>query len=148
MERPSRYPALAKILEIAHQIGARDAEGALTMRRIVMAVAEARMGYRPLSIDTAPRLPAHIVLLYCPRQGGWQTGEWYPGKNRWVSNMNMDTLHPTDWAEVPLEPKIDEKESFGGKDMLGGPKSGRSAPDQSAQTPSHSFFASGSTRDK
>jgi hypothetical protein len=104
MERPPLYPALAKIIEIAHQIGARDPEGALTMRRMIMAVAEARLDDQPRPIESAPRLPAHILLLYCPKQGGWQTGEWYPDKDRWVANMNMDTLHPTNWAEVPPEP--------------------------------------------
>ncbi|HEX2727652.1 MAG TPA: hypothetical protein VHN20_17655 [Beijerinckiaceae bacterium] len=69
-----------------------------------MAVAEAQLENRPRAIDSAPREPTQILLLYCPKQGGWQTGEWYPEKSRWVSNMNMETLHPTHWAEVPREP--------------------------------------------
>ena len=99
-----RYPALSKIIEIAHQIDTRDPQGALLARALIMAVAEARLDDRPRPIETAPREATRILLLYCPKQGGWQTGEWYPDKSRWVSNMNMDTLHPTHWANVPVEP--------------------------------------------
>lgn len=99
-----RYPALSKIVEVAHQIDSRDPQGVLLVRSILMAVAEARLGERPRPIDTAPQVPTEIRLLYCPKQGGWQTGEWYPAKNRWISNMNMETLNPTHWAEVPRDP--------------------------------------------
>ena len=100
----SRFPALSKIVEIAQQIDVRDPHGAGIVREIIMAVAEAQLENRPREIDSAPRIATQILLLYCPKQGGWQTGEWYPEKNRWVSNMNMETLHPTHWAEVPREP--------------------------------------------
>lgn len=30
---------------------------------------------RPELIATAPRETARILLLYCPQQGGWHTGE-------------------------------------------------------------------------
>ena len=100
-----RYPALSKIIEIAHQIAVYDRRGASLVHEIMMAVAEAQISDRPQPIETAPRERTRILLLYCPKQGGWQTGEWYPEKNRWVSNMNMETLNPTHWAEVPSEPR-------------------------------------------
>ena len=102
-----REPALSKIVDIAHRIDARDPQRAELVRAIMFAVAEARLGERPRPIETAPHVPTRIFLLYCPKQGGWQTGEWYPQKDRWVSNMNMETLHPTHWTGVPREPQQD-----------------------------------------
>jgi hypothetical protein len=53
----------------------------------------------------APRELERTLLLYCPEQAGWQTGEWLEG--RWVSAADIETvLEPTHWADVPAEPKV------------------------------------------
>ena len=99
----SKYPALAKIVEAAHQIDTRDRLGALAMKAILMAVAEARISERPQPLDKAPRQSPKMLLLYCPTQGGWQTGQWDPKKERWVSNLNREPLSPH-WTDVPEGP--------------------------------------------
>jgi hypothetical protein len=43
----------------------------------------AQAGVSAQPVATAPRDPERTILLYCPEQGGWQTGEWCEG--RWVS---------------------------------------------------------------
>jgi len=99
-----KSPALARIVEAAHSIDTRSPDGVLAMRAIMMAVAEVRLSDRPRVIDQAPRVPNQTLLLYCPTQGGWQTGEWNAEKQDWVSTLNRQPLHPTHWAEVPDGP--------------------------------------------
>jgi hypothetical protein len=55
-------------------------------------------------IATAPREPERTLLLYCPEQAGWQTGEWCEG--RWVSTADVEiVLEPTHWTDVPPDPQ-------------------------------------------
>jgi hypothetical protein len=61
-----KYPALAKIIEAAHQIDTRHEDGALALKAILMAVAEARISARPKVLDTAPLKASTALLLYCP----------------------------------------------------------------------------------
>ncbi len=42
-----KSPALARIIEAAHRIDIRSRDGALALREILMAVAEARISDRP-----------------------------------------------------------------------------------------------------
>ena len=61
---------------------------------------------RPAPISAAPRERERTLLLYCPEQGGWQTGEWIPERECWVSTGAIDEfLEPTHWTEVPPEPE-------------------------------------------
>ena len=54
----------------------------------------------PEPITTASRERERTLLLYCPEQAGWQTGEWFEG--RWVSSADAETvLEPTHWTDVP-----------------------------------------------
>jgi hypothetical protein len=54
----------------------------------------------PEPIDVAPRERERTLLLWCPKQGGWQTGQWFEG--RWGSTAeNEHELYPTHWAPVP-----------------------------------------------
>jgi hypothetical protein len=59
-------------------------------------------GARAHPITTAPRETERTILLYCPEQGGWQTGEWCEG--RWVSTADIEiVLEPTHWTDVPAD---------------------------------------------
>jgi hypothetical protein len=56
-------------------------------------------------VATAPQELERTLLLYCPEQGGWQTGEWCEG--RWVSTADIEiVLEPTHWADVPERPTL------------------------------------------
>ena len=99
-------PELAKIVEAAQQIDPAGPGGTAAFRSVAMAVAEASMSRRPKPIDTAPRLSGRVLLLYCPEQGGWQTGEWVKHQRCWVSTAEaMERLEPTHWTEVPAAPE-------------------------------------------
>jgi hypothetical protein len=64
--------------------------------------AQAKTRAHPMA--TAPRELERTLLLYCPEQAGWQTGEWCEG--RWVSTADIEiVLEPTHWMDVPLAPK-------------------------------------------
>jgi hypothetical protein len=51
-------------------------------------------------ITTAPREPERTLLLFCPEQGGWHTGEWWEGN--WVSSAEIElVLEPTHGPTFP-----------------------------------------------
>jgi hypothetical protein len=51
-------------------------------------------------IGEAPREPERTLLLYCPEQGGWQSGEWRLGE--WTDTLTGGkSLKPTHWMEPP-----------------------------------------------
>ena len=57
----------------------------------------------PAAIATALREPGRTLLLYCPEQGGWQTGEWDQGE--WTDTLTREKiLQPTHWIGVPPIP--------------------------------------------
>jgi len=59
----------------------------------------------PQRIKTAPRQPDKSLLLFCPEQGGWHTGEWVAVTGDWRSVISWDhPLEPTHWMSVPSEP--------------------------------------------
>jgi hypothetical protein len=41
----------------------------------------------PQPIETAPREEDRRLLLWCPEQGGWHTGEWCDG--RWLDSLTL-----------------------------------------------------------
>jgi hypothetical protein len=54
----------------------------------------------PEPIDTAPREAERTLLLWCPEQGGWQTGQWCEG--RWGSAADVEhELSPTHRTPIP-----------------------------------------------
>ena len=56
-------------------------------------------------IETAPHDKAQerSLLLWCPEQGGWQTGMWFNG--RWMDSITLShPLAPTFWTEIPPPP--------------------------------------------
>jgi hypothetical protein len=59
----------------------------------------------PMPMSRAPRIAERTLLLYCPEQGGWQTGEWHHDRQCWVSTAAIDhVLEATMWTEAPDEP--------------------------------------------
>ena len=59
---------------------------------------------RPDPVATAPRERGRMLLLYCPGQGGWHTGEWHQGE--WTDALTRRKhLKPTHWMEAPPDPK-------------------------------------------
>ena len=53
-------------------------------------------------IETAPHNTDQDrpFLLWCPEQGGWQTGMWFNG--RWMDSITLShPLAPTYWTEIP-----------------------------------------------
>jgi hypothetical protein len=64
----------------------------------------------PLSANAdgegAARIHERTLLLYCPEQGGWQTGEWHHEQRCWVSTADIEVvLEPILWTEAPPEPQ-------------------------------------------
>jgi hypothetical protein len=57
----------------------------------------------PQLMDRAPKDPEATLLLFCPEQAGWQTGQWREG--RWLSTACLELeLKPTHWMPAPREP--------------------------------------------
>lgn len=54
-------------------------------------------------IDTAPKKLERTLLLYCPEQGGWQTGRWVYESWRSTTETELN-LGPTHWANLPPDP--------------------------------------------
>jgi hypothetical protein len=66
---------------------------------------------RPQPIATAPASAHYDLLLYCPEQGGWYTGEWLGGT--WLSAMDAEQeLRPTHWIIAPPPPTREQPSPF------------------------------------
>jgi hypothetical protein len=60
----------------------------------------------PQPIVTAPQDRGKTLLLWCPAQGGWQTGQW--SESGWVSTADDEVvLEPTHW--IPSPPAVVEQ---------------------------------------
>jgi hypothetical protein len=99
---------LARLIDLVVQTGRKHSidkrETLETLRLLQQLRAERR--YPPLEpIGTAPEEPGRPLLLWCPEQAGWQTGEWL-NERGWVSTLDANThLEPTHWMEAP--PRVD-----------------------------------------
>jgi hypothetical protein len=61
--------------------------------------------YKPIQ-DAPVNDPQRTLLLYCPEQGGWQTGVFFEG--HWLDSTTFSvTLHPTHFTDVPPKPEGD-----------------------------------------
>jgi hypothetical protein len=59
---------------------------------------------RPQPIASAPKAAHRDLLLYCPGQGGWYTGEWLGEK--WLLAVDAEhELKPTHWMVAPAAPR-------------------------------------------
>ena len=70
-----RIPKIANELAVAHP-KAPD----LVQELFALAMDLALEERRPQPIETAPDQTGLVLLLFCPRQGGWHTGEWFHGE--------------------------------------------------------------------
>ena len=69
-------------------------------------------------IETAPHDTAQErpFLLWCPEQGGWQTGVWFKGQ--WMDSITLkNPLAPTHWMETPPDPLMSNLQA-GGRETL------------------------------
>jgi hypothetical protein len=93
-----RIPKIANELAVAHP-KAPD----LVQELFALAMDLALEERRPQPIETAPDQTGLVLLLFCPRQGGWHTGEWFQGE--WTDTLTRGkSLEPTHWMDVPPEP--------------------------------------------
>ena len=74
-------------------------------KEILLAVRELReRGRLPQPIATVHHAGDRALLLYCPREGGWQTGVHFRG--RWLDFATLSKeLEPTHWMDVPPDPE-------------------------------------------
>jgi hypothetical protein len=93
-----RIPRIANELAVAHP-KAPD----LVQELFALARDLAFEERRPQPIETAPDEAGLVLLLFCPRQGGWHTGEWFQGA--WTDALTRGKgLEPTHWADLPDRP--------------------------------------------
>ena len=98
------FAALTRVAELANEIAEHHPRGRELVRELFAEFARVlRDQYiQPQPIETAPKQPNRKLLLYCPKQGGWEVGEW--SGERWISFGRIEFLDPTHWAEPPPEP--------------------------------------------
>ena len=46
-----------------------------------------------------PKIQERTLLLFCPEQGGWQTGEWLHDRQSWVSIADIEVV----LESIPLD---------------------------------------------
>ena len=63
--------------------------------------------HAPQPIETAPREEERTLLLYCPEQGGWHTGQWWERAWRDAASLS-EVLAPTHWTDPPPAPGLHE----------------------------------------
>jgi len=57
----------------------------------------------PQPLQTAPKVENAPLLLYCPEQGGWQTGFCFGGV--WFAVIDHSiSLEPSHWMYLPEDP--------------------------------------------
>jgi hypothetical protein len=99
------WPALTRVTELANAVAEHHPDGRELVKRLFDEFAQVlRQQYLlPQPIETAPKQPNRKLLLFCPKQDGWQVGEW--AGDRWLSTWRLEFLDPTHWAETPPEPR-------------------------------------------
>ena len=97
--------ALNRVTELANDIAQHHPHGRELVSQLFTEFARVlREQYmQPRVIETAPRQPDRKLLLYCPKQGGWEVGAW--SGDRWISLRTIELLDPTHWTETPPDPR-------------------------------------------
>ena len=99
-----RVSPLANIIALARNLATDFPEAAQLAREITLAAAQIRLGSTARPIASAPRNGERSLLLYCAKQGGWHTGEWFQGE--WTDTLTRGkSLEPTHWTELPEPPQ-------------------------------------------
>ena len=96
--------ALNRVTELANDIARHHPTGRELVSELFTEFARVLrdQSLKPMGIETAPKEPGRKLLLYCPKQGGWEIGSW--SGERWVSLRTIEFLAPTHWTETPPEP--------------------------------------------
>ena len=99
--------SVKRLADLANEIGRTCPNAPVVVRDMFTTFKDVLDDYRrPQPIATAPQIPERTLLLYCPEQGGWQTGEWLDERKCWVSTAAIEEcLEPTLWTEVPPVPE-------------------------------------------
>ena len=100
-------PLAIKVASVLHDLSQKHPGVREDIETLLMSAPELR-GLRTLSaslIKDAPRDdPERTLLLFCPEQGGWQTGVFFEG--RWLDFATLSVeLEPTHFTDVPPDPE-------------------------------------------
>jgi len=99
--------ALQRVADLANQLSKGPANAHELVRELFVAFFDVirEEHWKPQPIRSAPKEAERTLLLYCPEQGGWQTGEWLDDRKCWVSTAAIEEcLEPTLWSDVPPDP--------------------------------------------
>ena len=106
MQVEVNFKPLDRITSIANEVAkAHPCGGALVKELIALSHQLLNADRTTQPIASAPRETGRKLLLYCPKQGGWQVGEW--SGERWILTWTWDFLTPTHWTEAPSHPGSD-----------------------------------------
>jgi hypothetical protein len=99
----ARPCALHRIAKIANELAVAHPKAPdLVQELFALAMDLALEERRPQPIETAPDQMGLVLLLFCPRQGGWHTGEWFHGE--WTDALTRGkSLEPTH-SDLPDRP--------------------------------------------
>ena len=99
-------PLAIKVASALHDLSQKHQAVRDDIETLLMSTPELRgLGTRgALQIGNAPTgNPMRTLLLFCPKQGGWQTGVFSNG--RWLDFATRTVnLEPTHFADVPPDP--------------------------------------------
>ena len=101
--------ALERVVHLANQLSKGPANARQLVRELFVAFTNVMREehWKPQPIASAPKEPERALLLYCPEQGGWHTGEWRQGE--WTDALTRAKhLKPTHWTDVPPRPEESE----------------------------------------
>jgi hypothetical protein len=101
-----------RVAELANKLTGHNPEARGMIRDLFEAFQQVQAHFdRPQLIATAPREPELPLQLFCPDQGGWHVGEWWPtDRPRWVAVIDADhELQPTHWAPTLAWPMTESE---------------------------------------
>ena len=95
---------VSTIITLASRIADEHPRAAQLAYRIRAEAEELRAEPTPRPISAAPTDdPERTLLLFCPEQGGWQTGVFFEG--RWLDFATLTVeLEPTHFVDVLPDP--------------------------------------------
>jgi hypothetical protein len=102
--KDAALPALNRLTELANDVAKHHPTGRELVSELFAEFARVlRDQYtQPKDIEAAPKQPGRKLLLFCPKQDGWEIGSW--SGERWVSLRTIEFLDPTHWVDPPPDP--------------------------------------------